>query len=145
MAYTTNSQARRMYEVLDTVRAGVVLLGTEVKSIRKGKASLEGAQVLLDGTKVLLSNVSIPPYQEKNTPDSYDPLRKRQLLLNRKEIEKLYHTKEAKNLFIIPLSLYASGRNVKLDIGICKKKLGRNKRDERRTRDFERASRRGDV
>ena len=138
MAYISNRQAKRNYELLETIRAGISLLGTEVKSIRNGKGSLIGAQVILNGTEVYLTGANIPPNQEKNAPPEYDPLRKRSLLLTKKEIGYLYHATEAKNLFLIPVSLYNSGRKIKLDIAISRKKNARDKKMELKHRDLKR-------
>lgn len=68
MAHITNTSARRHFEIIDTVRAGISLLGTEVKSIRTGKGSLVGAQALIRGGEIYLVGATIPPFQEKNTP-----------------------------------------------------------------------------
>ena len=89
MAYITNKTARQHYAIIDTVRAGISLTGTEVKSIRNGKGSLSGAKVLIRDGAIYLVGATIPPHQEKNAPPTYDPERTRPLLLHRKEIERL--------------------------------------------------------
>lgn len=138
MVYISNRQAKQQYQILDTIRAGISLLGTEVKSIRSGKGSLIGAQILLNGTQIILKGANIPAHQEKNAPTDYDPKRNRNILLTKKELEKLHLQTEAKGLFIIPFSVYNSGSKIKIDIAIAKKKNARDKREEIKKRDLER-------
>ena len=121
MAYITNRSVRRDYEVYETVRAGLSLTGTETKSIRTGRGSLAGARVLVRDGDAYLVGAHIPPHQEKNAPVGYDPERTRRLLLHRKELEKLSRETEAKNLTLVPLSVYNCSRKLKLDIGIAVK------------------------
>ena len=142
MAHITNTSARRHFEIIDTVRAGISLLGTEVKSIRTGKGSLVGAQALIRGGEIYLVGATIPPFQEKNTPSSYDPTRSRRLLLTRKEIQRLYTQTESKHLTLVPLSIYTNGRVLKIDIGIARKKNARDKREDIKRRESERSIRR---
>ena len=142
MANITNREIKKHYEILDTLSAGISLLGTEVKSIRTGKGSLMGAKVVIRAGEVLLSGANIPPYQEKNSPASYDPKRTRKLLLNKREIQKLYLTVEAKNLTLVPIKVYNVGRHLKLEIGIARKKNARDKREEIKQRDAKRTIRR---
>ena len=142
MSYTTNRTAKQQYEILDTIRAGISLLGTEVKSIRTGKASLTGAKVLIRGGEAFLVGASIPPHQEKNTPTGYDPERSRRLLLSRKEIEKLEMQTMAGGLTLVPIRVYTCNRVLKIDIGIARKKQARDKREEIKKRDNERSVRR---
>ena len=142
MAYITNRTAKQHYVILNTVRAGIVLLGTEVKSIRTGKGSLLGAKVLIRDGEVFLVGATIPPHQEKNAPPAYDPDRTRRLLLHKGEIQKLVTQTEAKNLTLIPISVYNCNRLLKIDIGVARKKNARDKRDIVRKRESERALKR---
>ena len=142
MAYVTNKTARRQHEITDTVRAGIELLGTEVKSIRNGKATLTGARVLIRGGEAFLVGASVPPHQEKNGVPGYDRERTRRLLLNRKEIRRLLTRTEAGNLTLIPLTIYNCNRVLKLDIGVARKKNARDKRETIKKRDNERSLRR---
>ena len=87
--YAENRKARFDYEILEKYEAGIELLGVEVKSVRGGQMSLEGAFVLVRGGEVFLINANVPPYQPKNAPKDYDPLRNRKLLLTKKEIDEL--------------------------------------------------------
>ena len=142
MAYITNRTAKQHYEIVQTVMAGISLLGTEVKSVRDGKGSLVGARVLIRGGEAFLVGATIPPHQEKNTAAGYDPGRSRRLLLTRREIEKLARESEAKNLTLIPLTIYNSSRRLKVDIGLARKKHARDKREEMKKRDSQRSIRR---
>lgn len=142
MGLVDNKKVYFNYEIIDTYTAGIELLGFEVKSLRKGQGSLEGAYVTIRGKEAYLINAFIPPYQEKNTPDSHNPRRNRRLLLTKKEIEKLGNIEKTKNLTILPISVYNKGRVLKVDIGIGKGKKKHNKRDVIKTRETEREIRR---
>ena len=87
--YAENRKARFNYEILEKYEAGIELLGVEVKSVRGGRMSLEGAFVIVRGGETYLINSSIPPYQPKNAPKDYDPLRNRKLLLTKREMSTL--------------------------------------------------------
>ena len=141
MAYVTNRTARRDYDILDTVRAGISLLGTEVKSVRDGKASLAGARVLIRGGEAFLVGATIPPHQEKNAR-GYDPERTRRLLLQRKEIVRLHTQTEMKGLTLVPIRVYNCNRVLKVDVGIARKRHARDKREVLKKRDTERSIRR---
>ena len=84
--YAENRKARFNYEILEKYETGIELLGTEVKSVRGGQMSLEGAFVIVRGGEAFLINANIPPFQPKNAPKDYDPLRNRKLFLTKKEI-----------------------------------------------------------
>lgn len=135
MAYITNRNIRRQYEILETIRAGLSLLGTEVKSIRTGKGALKGAKILIRGGEAFLVGAIIPPHQEKNAPQSYEADRARRLLLHKKEIEKLYTESEQKQLTLIPLTIYNCNQKLKIDVGVAVKKNARDKREEIKKRD----------
>jgi len=93
-SYAENRKARFDYEILQKYEAGIELLGTEVKSVRGGRMSLEGAFVIIRGGEAFLINANIPPYQAKNAPKEYDPLRNRKILLTKKEIARLTNERE---------------------------------------------------
>ena len=141
MAYISNRNIRRHYEILETMRAGLSLLGTEVKSIRTGKGSLTGAKILVRGGEAFLVGAIIPAYQENNTPMSYTADRSRQLLLNKNEVKKLYTSCEEKRLTLLPLIVYNCNRKLKLDIGVARKKNARDKREEIRKRESDKTVR----
>ena len=128
--YAENRKARFNYEIIEKYEAGIELLGSEVKSVRSGQMSLEGAFVIVRGGEAYLINVNIPPYQPKNSPKDYDPLRNRRLLLTKKEIARLAGNDRNKSLTIVPISVYNKGRKIKMEIAIVK---GKKKFDKRET------------
>ncbi len=129
------------YETLETYEAGMELLGSEVKSVRGGKMSLDGAFIIVRGREVFLINSSIPPYQTKNTATDYDPLRNRKLLLTQKEISELEKS-EKTNLTIVPISVYNKGRKIKMKIALVKGKKTHDKRASIQKRETDRTLRR---
>lgn len=140
--YSENRKARFNYEFLKKYEAGIELLGTEVKSVRGGQMSLEGAFVIVRGREAFLINANIPPYQIKNAPKDYDPLRNRKLLLTKKEITELAGSEKNKSLTIVPISVYNKGRKIKLEIALAKGKKKFDKRETLKKRDTEREIRR---
>src|ERR1035437_9219336 len=94
--YAENRKARFDYEILEKYEAGIELLGPEVKSVRNGRMSLEGAFVIIRGGEAFLINSNIPPYQVKNAEKDYDPLKNRKLLLTKKEIAELAASRKKK-------------------------------------------------
>lgn len=133
-----NRKASFNYEILDKLEAGAELFGFEVKALRSGLGSLEGAYVMVKNGEVFLKNAFIPPYQEKNTPKDYDPRRLRRLLLKKSEIFDIVEQKKGKSLTLIPISWYNSRRRVKLQIGLAKSKKKFDKRETIKKRDQER-------
>jgi len=133
-----NRKASFNYEILERLEAGVELFGFEVKSLRSGLGSLEGSYVILKDGEVFLKNAFIPPYQEKNTPESYNPRRFRKLLLKKAEIMEIYEKKKGESLTVIPLSWYNKKRKIKLQIAIAKGKKKYDKRETIKKRDQER-------
>lgn len=128
--YAENKRARFDYEIQEKYECGIELLGTEVKAVRTGKASLLGSFVIIRGGEAFLINANIQPYQEINAPQGYDPLRNRRLLLTKKEIKELSETEANKSLTIVPLSLYSKNRKIKVEIAIAR---GKKKFDKRET------------
>jgi SsrA-binding protein len=118
------------------------LLGFEVKSLKKGQGSLEGAYVIIRGSEAFVVNMQIPPYQPANTPKDYDPLRARRLLVTKKEVERLSKEEGQKGLTIIPISVYNKGKKLKLEIAIVRGKKKYDKRETIKKRDTEREIRR---
>ena len=137
-----NRKAKFEYEILEKFEAGIELLGFEVKSLKNGRASLEGAFVIIRGNEAFLTGAHIPPYQAKNTPADYDPYRLRRLLLTKKEIDYLTGKEKVKGLTIIPLSLYTKGPKIKISIAVVKGKKKSDKRETIRKRETEREIRR---
>lgn len=140
--YAENRKARFDYEVLEKYETGIELLGSEVKSVRGGRMSLEGAFAIIRGGEAYLINSNIPPYQVKNTPESYDPLRNRKLLLTKKEIKELAENDKNKSLTIVPISVYNKNRKIKVEIALVKGKKKHDKRETIKKRETDREIRR---
>ena len=136
--YITNSKAGFNYETLETYEAGLQLLGHEVKSLRLGHASIGEAFIVNEDDELYLVKAYIPPYQVKNTPPSYDPYRKRKLLVSKKELRKLAQRKSEAGLTLIPLSLYSKGRFLKLQFALARGKQKHDKRNTIKDRDAKR-------
>lgn len=137
-----NRKARFNYELTRSLEAGVELLGFEVKALRQKMGSLEGAYAIVRGNEVFLVNMHIPPYQPANTPQGYDSRRARRLLLTKKEIAELAGAESKKGLTIVPVSVYAKGRKVKVELAVARGKKKYDKRETLRRRDVEREMRR---
>ena len=123
-----NRYAKFQYEIYETIEAGIELLGTEVKSIRNGKANLRDGYCSFRNGEILLLNVHISPHKNVGSFFNHDPLRNRKLLLHKKEIIKLKSNAEKKGMTIIPLSIYLKGSWIKLKLGIGKGKKLHDKR-----------------
>jgi SsrA-binding protein len=132
-----NKEARRDYEIDDTFVAGLMLTGAEVKSMREGRGSMKGAHAKIVGSEVFVLGVDLPKYSHYSGVE-YDSKRTRKLLLKRKEIEKLILKMEGKNLTLVPLRLFFSGRWAKVELGIGKGKKEWEKRATIKKRDIER-------
>jgi SsrA-binding protein len=142
-----NRRAHHDYTVLDTIEAGIVLAGTEVKSLRNGKASLQEAFATIENGEVWVRQMHIPPYEQGNRWN-LDPVRSRKLLLHRLEIDKLHRSVAQKGNTLVPLKLYFSKGRAKLLLGVCKGKKTHDKRaaiaDRDAKREILRAKRRGE-
>ena len=132
-----NRKARHDYFILDSWEAGLVLTGTEVKSLREGKASLGDAYAVLNGTELFLINMHISPY-EKGNIHNHEPTRTRKLLLHRKEIRRLIGAVEQQGLTLVPLELYFRKGCAKVLIAMARGKKQHDKRETARRRDAER-------
>lgn len=141
-SYAYNRKNTFNYEIVEKYEAGIELLGTEVKSVREGKVSLEGAFVVVRGGEVYLINANIQPYQVKNAPLDYDPLRNRKLLLTKKEIIELADSEGERGLTIVPISMYNKGCKIKIEIAIVKGKKKHDKRETIKKRETDREIRR---
>lgn len=141
-SYAENRKARFDYEILEKYEGGIELLGTEVKSVRGGAMSLEGAFIIVRGGEAFLINSNIPPYQVKNAPKDYDPLRNRRILLTKKEIGELTGSEKNKSLTIVPISVYNKGRKIKVAIALVKGKKKYDKRESIKKRETDRNIRR---
>lgn len=132
-----NKRARFDYHLLETFEAGVVLKGTEVKSLRSGKASIADAYGIVRSGEVFLLNAHIQPY-EKGGYVNHEPTRSRKLLLHRKEIRRLIGAVEREGLTLIPLELYFKKGVAKVALALAKGKKLHDKRDTQKQRDAER-------
>jgi len=139
MALVEHKRARFDFEILETIEAGLVLFGTEVKSLRKGQGKLEGAHVVVRGGEAFLVGAHIPPFQPKNVRADFDPERSRRLLVSREQIAELSQKSDGQGLTIVPLSMYNKGRNIKLSIGIARGKKKYDKRETLKKRDMQRS------
>lgn len=133
-----NRKAYHDYSIEETIEAGIQLLGTEVKSLREGKANLKDSYVLIKDSEVSLLNCHISPYSHGNITN-HDPLRTRKLLLHRKEIERLRGRAQQKGYTLIPLKIYFKGPYAKVEIGLAKGKRLYEKRETIREREAKRA------
>jgi SsrA-binding protein len=135
-----NRKAFHDYHVLDTFEAGVVLLGTEVKSIREGRVNLRDSYAKIENGEVFVLNVHISPYSHRGYVD-HEPLRKRKLLLHGHEIRKLIGKTVEKGMTLVPLRMYFKEGKVKVAIGLAKGKKIYDKRETERRRDADRETR----
>lgn len=133
----SNRKARHDYSILDVYEAGLVLVGTEVKSLREGRASLADAFATVDDGEVWLRNVHIPEYVQ-GTWTNHTPRRNRKLLLHRGEIEKLIGKTKESGLSLVPLSMYFKDGKVKVEIALAKGKKSYDKRQDLAKKDADR-------
>lgn len=133
----TNRKARHDYFLLETYEAGLVLQGSEIKSIRAGQISLKEAYVRVDGEQAWLVNAHIAPYNPASR-ENHDPTRDKKLLLHKKEIAKLWDEVRQKGTTIIPLRVYLSRGRAKLEIAVAKGKRHYDKRQAIKERDAQR-------
>ena len=126
-AVAENRRARYDYTVLDTIEAGIVLAGTEVKSLRNGKASLQEAFATIDNGEVWVRQMHIPPYEQGNRANP-DPLRKRKLLVHSRELRRMYGKVKVSGYTLVPTKLYFKDGRAKVEIGLAKGKTTYDKR-----------------
>lgn len=134
----SNRKARFEFELLETLQAGIMLTGTEVKSLRQGKANLQEAYCYIEKGELFIRGLNIAIY-DKGGYSNHDPVRVRKLLLKKREIQKLKKGLDQKGYTIVPLKLYFGSRNlVKLDIALGRGKKIHDKRDSIKDRDTKR-------
>jgi SsrA-binding protein len=133
-----NKKARYNYELLESFEAGLKLLGTEVKAVKAGRISLEGAYVLVRGGEAFLVNAAIPAYQAKNAPSGFDERRVRKLLLTQKELSYLQGKSQEKGLTLLPIRVYTVRGNLKVEVCLARTKKKWDKRDALKKRAIER-------
>jgi SsrA-binding protein len=134
---TTNKKAFHDYFVEESMEAGIVLAGTEVKSLRQGSVNLKDAWCSIDNGEIFINGMHISPY-EKGNIFNRQPLRVRKLLLHKKEIHRLYGRIKQQGYTLIPLSLYFKGSIVKVQLGLCKGKKIYDKREDAARREMKR-------
>jgi len=132
-----NRKASHDYAILDTVEAGLVLAGTEVKSLRTGKASLQESWATIENGEAWVMQLHIPPYEQGNRWN-LDPVRRRKLLLHRSQIDKLQKALEQKGHTLVPLKLYFTKGRAKLLLGVGRGKKSHDKREAIAERDAKR-------
>jgi SsrA-binding protein len=133
-----NKKAYHEFFIDETVEAGIVLVGSEVKSIRGGKANIKEAFVRIMNNEAFIIGMHISPY-EKGSVYNQDPLRQRKLLLHKREIVKLYSLATQKGLTLVPLAVYLKQGKVKLEIGVARGKKLYDKRQSIAERDAQRS------
>jgi SsrA-binding protein len=133
----TNRRARHKFEPVEKMEAGIVLLGSEVKSLRGGKAQMTDAYAVVDKGEVWLRNLHIPPY-EPASRENHEPERPRKLLLHKAEIERLIGKTAEKGLTLIPLRIYFKGSRAKVELALARGKEGRDRRRQIADRDVRR-------
>lgn len=134
---STNKKARFEFFILETFEAGLVLKGTEIKSVRSGQISLQEAYVRTNGAEIWLVGAHIAPYEHASA-FQHDPKRDRKLLMHKKEIRKLYDEVRIKGMTLVPIRVYLKGGRAKLEIGLAKGKKQYDKRESIKERDVER-------
>jgi len=141
--YATNPKAFHDYEILETVEAGLVLHGYEVKSIKNGKVSIKGSYVkVLNGIPYLIGAL-IAPYQPGNVPSGYREQADRKLLLSHHQLSSLAGLAKSHGITLVPLKLYAKKGLIKLEIGVARGKKKYDKREAIKQKDLRRAKERG--
>lgn len=132
-----NRKARHDYTVIDTIEAGMVLQGTEIKAIRNGRMNLKDGFARVRNGEVFLHNVHISPYEQGNL-FNHEPLRTRKLLMKKKQIERLIGETKNAGITLVPLKVYIKNGYAKVLIGVCKGKKSYDKREDLKRRDINR-------
>ena len=142
MQYAKNKKALFDYEILETFEAGLVLTGSETKSVRNGQVNLKGTFVTFHRDEAYIMNMHVSKYKYSGNLPNYEPERSRKLLLKSKEISYLRGKSQEKGLTIVPISLYSKGRRIKVEIAIGRGKKKFDKRETLKRRDIDRDARR---
>lgn len=140
--YADNPKANFDYEILETMEAGLVLKGYEVKSIKTGKVTLRGSYVKIIDGRPMLVGATISPYQPANTPSDYDPQASRSLLLSKYQLNTLAGLQKSQGVTIVPIKLYNKKGRIKLLIGLARGKKKYDKREAIKKKDYERLEKR---
>ena len=137
-----NKRARYDYEILDTFEAGLVLTGQEVKSAKNGRINLKGSYVTMSNERPTVLNMHIAKYDKAGPLPSYDPYRTRQLLLNKKEIDRLTGKRDEQGLTLVPIKVYTKRGKIKLEFGIGRGKKKHDKREDIKKKDIKKRMKR---
>lgn len=129
-----NRKARFEYDVIDKLEVGIVLFGTEVKSLRNNNASLDGSYAIFDEGQITLIGCHIEPYSHGNV-HNHNPKRNRKLLLHKREIKKFAEKAKIKGYTLVPLSLYFNKGKAKIELALCKGRQLHDKREAIKKRD----------
>lgn len=133
-----NRKARHDYSIEESVEAGIVLTGSEIKSVRAGKVQLRGSYARVYNDEVFLYESHISTYEQSGTHFNHEPTRPRKLLLHRREIARLSGLVRQKGLTLVPLRIYFKGRRAKLELGVARGKKNYDRREDIAKRDAQR-------
>lgn len=133
----TNRRARHKFELIEKLEAGIVLRGTEVKSLRNGKAQMVDSYAVIEDGEVWLRKLHIPPY-EPASRENHEPERPRKLLLHKREIERLIGKTAERGLTLVPTRIYFKGPRAKVELALARGKEGRDRRRDIAERDVRR-------
>ena len=134
--YSVNSKAGLDYEILDKYEAGMKLLGSEVKSVRKGGMMIKSSYIkIMSDSSIVLLNSRIRPYEMSKKDDDYNPTRTRKLLLNKKEILRIYQKVKTKGYSIIPIKVYNKNNFIKIEIALARGKKSYDKKEDLKKKD----------
>lgn len=138
MTLATNPRAKFDYDIIKTYEAGIILLGHEVKSVRGGDVSLKGAYAAIHNGELWLLNAHIGAYKKAGKLKDYDSTHSRKLLLKKSEFNSLIGKLQAQRLTLVPISLYAKGRRLKVELGLARGKKQYEKRESIKKRETHR-------
>lgn len=142
MKITTNKKAYFEYSVLESFDAGIILIGNEVKSIRRNDVTIADSFVYIKNGELFIKNMKVAKYKQSHMLDKHDEGREKKLLLNRKEINKIEKLIQGVGTTIIPLEIFVSKNLIKVKIGVCKGKKLWNKKEDIKNRDIDRDAKR---
>lgn len=142
MKITSNRKAYFEYSVLESFDAGIKLIGNEVKSIRRGDVTIADSFIYIKDGELFVKNMKVAKYKQSHMMDKHDDNREKKLLLNRREINKIEKLIQNVGTTIIPLEVFVSKNLIKVKIGVCKGKKLWNKKEDIKSRDIDRDSKR---
>ncbi|KKP37258.1 SsrA-binding protein [Candidatus Peregrinibacteria bacterium RIFOXYC2_FULL_33_13] len=132
-----NKKALFDYEILEKMDAGIILTGAEVKACRENKINLKGSYITCLGNRVFAEKIHISPYQKSNQKD-YDPIKRRELLLTKKEIKKICEELNEKGISCVPLEMFLKNKFIKIKIALCRGKKKYDKREDLKKKSIDR-------